>query len=121
MTTEQIARHFNIDDTTAATVLGIIRGTVDPCEASSDARAWVDRCHHRPGTREIQLRALVQVLDGSGDEAIWGRDEYQPVAAYVNTGDTYSPTIILDYIAARWRLSTFGDFIERFERKYQIA
>lgn len=120
MTTDQIAQHFSIDDTTAATVLGIIRGTVDPCEASEDARAWIARCYNRPSDTEIKMRALVQVLDGYGSDAIWGASCTQPVAAYVNTGDTYAPTVVLDYVAMRWRLTTMGDFVERYEHRYQI-
>lgn len=43
------------------------------------------------------------------------------LAVYVNTGDTYTPTLMLNLRSPReltWRITTLGDFVDSFQRRY---
>lgn len=64
-------------------------------------------------------------MEASGVEAIRGDyhvDNYyfDIVALYVNTGDTYNPTLLYETETGRFRATTFGDWVERNTRKYNI-
>lgn len=39
------------------------------------------------------------------------------LAVYVNTGDTYSPTLLCNIATGAWRVTTWGDYVESFERR----
>ena len=77
---------------------------------------------------EERLQAINNLLHGYGTEAI--RGEWQNgywcdvVACYVNMGDTYNTTVIQvrsDYgNNSTFKVSTFGDFVERNGKKYGI-
>ena len=60
-----------------------------------------------------------------GVEAIRGekeRDDYwaNTVALYVNTGDTYSATLLYDRVREKFEVTTYGDFVEKYTRRYDI-
>jgi hypothetical protein len=103
-------------------VIGLIRGTVDPFSiAGTDA--WRRQCYHEPDPRkpETRMHAIDQVLGTYGTEAIWSsRSCTQPAAEYCNTGDSYAATILYDYVAEQYRLCAWGDFVEKYERRYQL-
>lgn len=66
-----------------------------------------------------------KVIGGYGVEAIRGNEHpggywFGSVAIYVNTGDTYSATVLFDTIKHRYYLTSFGDFVEKNDRKYGI-
>lgn len=76
-----------------------------------------------------RLDAIDRMLCTHGTEAI--RGEWQNgywcdiVAAYCNTGDTYTLTVIQvrgshSYAASRFIVSTLGDFVERNEKRLGI-
>jgi hypothetical protein len=67
---------------------------------------WVRQCYHRPPYVERLLSAINETMQGHGVEHI-GEN-----ALYVNTGDTYSPTLLYDYSTGTIRLTTWGDFVE---------
>jgi hypothetical protein len=75
-----------------------------------------------PSETELIMAALDAELNTSGVEAIWGEGSCTwPVATYCNAGDTYSPTILHDAGAGRFRLTTYGDWVERNEKRLGIA
>lgn len=41
-----------------------------------------------------------------------------PSFQYVNTGDTYNPTLAYDMQSSRYRVTTYGDMIEDWERRW---
>lgn len=65
------------------------------------------------------------VLLGAGVTAIFGKyvnSYYQDcVALYVNTGDTYEPTILYDTVAGEFGITTMGDFVEVMSDEYEIS
>jgi hypothetical protein len=44
---------------------------------------------------------------------------FDNVASYLNAGDTYSPTILLDHEERKFKLTTWGDFAEEYESQTQ--
>jgi len=62
------------------------------------------------------------VLHGHGIESIRGEyhvDNYI-VALYVNMGDTYAATLLFETDTRRFLVTTWGDWVERHQKKYGI-
>jgi hypothetical protein len=92
--------------------------------------AWAEKCYHDPCENsqaygECLLTALNTVLGGYGDEPIRGRHVdgyYQDIqASYVNMGDTYTTTVLLDHETNRLVITSWGDWYERHERNRQLV
>jgi len=71
------------------------------------------------------LEEADKLIDGSGIEAINGdyhvNNYYHDIVAlYVNTGDTYNTTLLYETERDRFLVTSFGDWVERNERKYKI-
>jgi len=73
------------------------------------------------------LREISQLSGAFGVEGIWeGDGELStrsqfgeiPLAEYVNTGDTYNPTVLYDYSEGKFYLTTYGDWVEKYEREH---
>jgi len=119
-TVERVAEHLSIDAQTAETVIGIVRGTVDPFTIPAVA-TWRDQCYHEPKVNpEVRMKALDAILKTYGTEAIWGNSATQPVAEYCNTGDSYGSTVLYDYSRGRYLLTTWGDWVEQFGDKLGV-
>jgi len=72
-----------------------------------------DRCYNSPNTESIRQHVLNALDDGLyGVEAIEIGSEW---ADYLNTGESYAPTLI--YWRNRYRVQSVGDFIEVLERQ----
>lgn len=61
-------------------------------------------------------------LDGHGVEAIrdqnsWENYWFDTRAIYVNMGDTYIETILYDTHARKFRTMSWGDFVEKYDKK----
>jgi hypothetical protein len=81
------------------------------CELPAVA-ARVAECYHAPRTYDLRLTALNAIDDGLfGVEAVTVGTEY---ADYLNTGETYAPTVI--YWRGNYRVQSLGDFVETIER-----
>jgi len=105
-----------LDEEQAKQARALMRGELDPMEFES-VRSWVSQCYNPPSWQEQVERALNEVLDGWGIEAIWGvEDELWPIAVYINMGDTYNTTLLYDYRSQTWRVTTWGDFVEKNEK-----
>jgi hypothetical protein len=79
------------------------------------------------GGREVDaaLDLFNDEIDAHGVEAIRGdyhagRYYYDIVALYVNTGDTYNPTLLYETDTGRFLLTSWGDWVEHNTRKYRI-
>lgn len=61
-------------------------------------------------------------MEGSGVEGLEGEyvDSFSQnvQASYVNTGDTYSATLLYDNVTGRFVLTTWGDFVEGHPRRF---
>jgi len=94
----------------------LLDGSKDPIEYSNVAD-WVAKCHHDPSRIEQTICAVDQVIDGFGTLAIFGDRVYRPDMEYVDMGDSYTTTIIYDYIDDRYMVTSYGDWIEWRESK----
>lgn len=71
------------------------------------------QCHNPPTLAMLRLTALDAVAETYGVEYVApGNNARSPGFEYLNTGDTYAPTIIrLD--SGRYIVSSWGDIVER--------
>lgn len=100
------------------------------CLTHPAVTAWAEKCYHDPrdsedAYAECLMTALNAIIGGYGTEAIEGRyvDRYHfnIQAEYVNTGDTYSTTVLLDHETDRLQITTFGDWVEKYGERRQVA
>jgi len=115
----RLMEELHIDSATANTVRGLIRGEISTRDAGRFPRsnrhfAW---CYHSPSRVDRILRCLDELLEASGVEAIWGKDELRPDADYLNMGDPYIATLVLDRKTNTFKLTSYGDFMETRDRK----
>jgi hypothetical protein len=92
---------------------------VEPKNAQRLAKALSRAYSDKDVSKALQLAN--EVLDGFGVEAIEGIDTWsnyygEAVATYVNTGDTYNPTIIYDIGEGKFHLTDYGTWVEQYER-----
>jgi hypothetical protein len=81
--------------------------------------ARIAECYHAPTTYDVRLTCLdalgesygVEGLQRCNSSGVYGDDW----ASYLNTGDSYTPTLI--YWDGRYRVQSVGDFIETMERR----
>jgi hypothetical protein len=120
-TIAKLTEALSITPEQADQVIGLVRGRIDPFSVPA-VEEWRRQCYHEPDASkpETIMRAIDAVLETCGTEAIWGTSCTVPAAEYCNAGDTYAPTILYDYVASKYRLISWGDFVERFERRYDI-
>jgi hypothetical protein len=96
-------------------ILAVVRGTVDLMEFKS-VSDWVRQCYHDPSRIEQKMRAMDEILDGHGTEAIFGDDDPAwPDMEYVNMGDTYLMTILYDYTKSKFYAMPWGEWVEQAE------
>ena len=90
-------------------------------EANSDrfkkTLSWTGSCYNPPGNDELVMQALDELLGMCGVEPIrteeWIDSYHGDIrAVYLNTGDTYAGTIVLDHKKCRYMLTTYGDYVE---------
>lgn len=114
--------HVSMEDAKKARALmrGEIRITDNP--AFPKTNQWISDCFHKPRRIDLILSALNELLETHGVEALRGRgDQYQAIAEYLNTGDTYSPTLLFRHDTGTFRLTTWGDFVEANEKRLGLS
>jgi len=85
--------------------------------------SWLRKCHNPPRWEEQVMLAVSEVIEGYGVEDAessntWISYYHQHfVFDYVNMGDTYDVTIVLDHRLNRFRLTSWGDYVEYLEGK----
>lgn len=64
-------------------------------------------------------------MQAYGVEAVRGKwvDNYygDAVALYVNTGNSYTGTLLYDTVRGKFEVTSWGDFVEKYERRYKIS
>jgi hypothetical protein len=99
----------------------IMRGRIDPLSHPRrfpNTCKWIGACYNTPRRSEIKLSALDELLRTYGVEPINDENTFVDsyygsiIASYLNVGETYMPTILLDHVHSRWRLTSWGDFYE---------
>ena len=119
-----IAAAFRVDLDTAKLARRLIRGEerIRDNPALPKTNRWRNSCHHEPRRIELILAALNECLECHGVEAFRSRhgSQYEAAAEYLNTGDTYSPTLLFRHDTGTFRLTTWGDFFERNEKRLAL-
>ena len=107
----------DVGDRELALVREICRGEVAVCEVMGLVREYdLPDYVEKYDLPDVALHVIDKLLGGFGVEAVGGDMEvssYSPDMAYVNTGDTYSPTVVYDYGSGRFSLTSWGDWVER--------
>jgi len=97
-------------------LIDVITGNKTPLDYNS-VEQWINQCYSMPRDSELILQALDEILEGYGVESIDG-DSYinsyyrYSRGSYINTGDTYSQTLVLDHKNDTIHLTSWGDFVE---------
>lgn len=110
---------LNITPEQADTVRGLIRGEIRTRDAEKFPRsnAYFSKCFHEPRRLDRILACLDECLGTHGVEALGDVRTYGPPAEYLNTGDTYAATILFDHLAGNFKLTSWGDWLEKNETK----
>ena len=124
MLASTIVERLRITPEEAETVLKIIRGELYPLPDSNfpKTQGLVDSGFCSLHGSAIKLEALNELLHGCGVEVITHEliyvDSYYGniVGSYVNFGDTYVDTILLDHINGKWKITSCGDFFESLDQ-----
>lgn len=74
---------------------------------------------------DIALDTCNAILHGYGVEAIrdnqWENGYYMDIGLlYVNMGDTYIPTVVYDTRKKQWYVTSWGNIIERNEKRFSL-
>jgi hypothetical protein len=114
-----LADALRITSEQAQTVRGLIRGEIRTKDVARfpKANAYFQKCRHEPDRLTRILECLDEVLEMHGVETLGECRAYGPPAEYLNAGDTYTATLLFDRIAWNFKLTTFGDWLERNENK----
>lgn len=119
-----IADYLNIDIEKAKLIRNIVRDKMYiPALVKQYSRVekWINQCYNEPGIVDIKLEILNDILECYGTEAIWLNewiDNYSQNIGYVylNTGDTYNPTIVYSTEQRVFFLGCIGDVVETDKR-----
>lgn len=120
LTIARVMRIPNVTEETAAQVLAVMRGE-KPVEDFKSVQEWVHLCYHRPSSAELKMCAINELLNGHGVESVFSDGNVWPDFSYVNMGDTYIETMILEQHGERnngkWRVGCWGDLVEEMEQR----
>jgi hypothetical protein len=82
---------------------------------------FVNLDYYRNNRVDVALKIMDVAMETHGVEYVKSnQDDFHTAAGfeYLNTGDTYSPTIIYDLSDGQWRLGTWGGEVEHDERRF---
>lgn len=100
------------DPKQARRILEMTRAELEQTEAGA---ARVRECLNPPATYDVRMHVLNACdagLHGVESISLHGGCDF---AEYLNTGDTYAPTLIR--YNGRYRVQSVGDFVETLERR----
>lgn len=110
---KNITESLNLTSAQARLIRALIKGeqkTLDPV-LFPGVHAWVESCYNLPSRTERIMACINEVMQGHGVEAI-DAEGIHPRAVYVNTGDTYTPTLLYCYHSQSFRVQSWGDYVE---------
>lgn len=121
---KRIAQELRIEESNARIIRAIVRGDMDRAailEAVPAAGQRERECYNTPPLDDLKMYAINSLMDGHGVESIEKPDSsgcgrYDDYIDYINTGDTYSTTVLRD--GSKWWIGCMGDTVERLERQH---
>lgn len=82
------------------------------CDSLPCVQSHIKSCNHKPDVHQRRLIALDHIAETFGVEyQEAGQGKKSPEFEYLNTGDTYTPTIIR--VNGSYRVGSWGDLVER--------
>ena len=120
----KIAAAMNCDMETAKTARALMRGEIRVSEnpAFPKTNDWRNSCYNPPRRIDLILSALNELMGTYGVEAFNSRESrMHAVAEYLNTGDTYTPTILFRHDTGTFRISSWGNFFEANEKRLGLG
>ena len=78
----------------------------------ASVREWESKCYHRPSYCARLMCALNEIIGGYGLEIITKRGGV-PVFEFINMGDPYTATIILNLHKQSFHVACWGDIVEK--------
>lgn len=119
-----IAAAMSLPLETAKTLRGLAKGEIR-VTGNPDfpkTNAWISSCYHEPRRIERILSAMDEAAGTFGVEAFNSRkSRMHAIAEYLNTGDTYSPTMLFRHDTGTFRLTSWGDFFEANEKRLGLG
>jgi hypothetical protein len=79
------------------------------------AARWAE-CYNPPVCYDLRLHVLDSIAETYGVEYIASKhDTFHEARGfdYLNTGDSYTPTIVRDCVTGNYKVSSWGDIVER--------
>lgn len=104
---------FGIDSHKANLIRTVIKSKFIKTENFPKTSEWISKCYHRPSWSEIAMECINEILEGYGVEAHFPNESLRPSMTFVNFGDTYAPTIVYSYRTHTFKITTWGDEVER--------
>lgn len=81
------------------------------------AVALAARCYNPPTLAQLRMVALDACAETYGVEAVWRRGNGALAFEYLNTGDTYAPTIVR-FASGTYAVKSWGDIVESRANAY---
>lgn len=119
-----IAAAMNCTLETAKTARQLMKGEIRITgnTAFPITNKWISDCYNKPRRIDLILSALNELLECSGVEAFRsGNGAQWAIAEYLNTGDTYAATVLFRHDTGTFRLTSWGDFFERNEKRLNLC
>lgn len=105
---------FGIDIHKAELIRTVMKSKFIKTEAFPKTSNWLNICHHRPSWSEIAMECINEILEGYRVEAHFSDvNDFNPLMTFIDFGDPYVPTIVYSYRSHRFKISTWGDEVER--------
>jgi hypothetical protein len=106
---------FGDDAKQARAVLLMSRRELEDTDAGN---ARVRECYNPPATWDVRMEVL-NAISGHTFGVEHCETEDGEFASYLNTGETYEPTVI--YWRGKYRVQSLGDFVETLERNRVVS
>jgi hypothetical protein len=106
----------------AEQILSLISGETEP-QTYVSVKDWVNQCFHEPEQHEQVMKAIDEILETCGVEALseselpYGDNASEPFALYCNVGDPYVATIAYLIEEDEYIISGWADVMERKEKE----
>lgn len=119
----QISKLLNIDILKAEELRQIIKDDIVLTNYKT-VQTWINQCYNKPSDKELKLYAINELLSGYGvepiqHESIYINSYYMNIAAcYINMGDTYINTVLLDHETGKFIICSWGDYYEKYLMQY---
>lgn len=118
-----IKTRLSIDHDKALQIRHLIDGRMSPDHYKS-VKQWIAQCLNMPSRIERIHCAINEIMEGYGIEAIKDNQSSRYYSdtglMYVNMGDTYTPTVIYDTRKSQWIVASWGNIVERSEKRFNV-